>query len=59
MKGSRDAKPPPRRPAAERAQPARARPEGVTADIFSRFVGNLARLERGQSQSARNGEGGR
>ncbi len=64
MKGSSDAKPPSIRRGAGQAQPAKARPGGVTTETFSRFVRNLAKLEGGQLQAGKGsrgsgGEGGR
>ncbi|CAM5770222.1 hypothetical protein [Bosea minatitlanensis] len=62
MKATSDAKPPSARQGAARPQPAKARPGGVTAETFSRFVRNLAKLEGGRAQSGstgRGGEGGR
>lgn len=58
MKGTSDAKPPSIRQGAGRAQPARARPGGVSADTFSRFVRNLAKLEGGRPQAGKGGRGG-
>ncbi len=64
MKETSDAKPPSTRQGLGRGQPAKARPGGVTAETFSRFVRNLAKLEGGSSQagkgrSGKGGEGGR
>lgn len=58
MKGTRDAKPPSARPGSARGQPARARPGGATADAFSNFIRNLAKLEDGRPQAGK-GSGGR
>ncbi len=57
MKGSRDAKPPSTWQGAGQAQPAKARPGGVTTETFSRFVRNLAKLEGGQPQAGKGSRG--
>ena len=59
MRGTNDAIPPSKGPPAGRAQPAKARPGGVTADTFSSFVRNLSKLEGGRPQAGKGGEGGR
>ncbi len=58
MKGTRDAKPPSARTGPARGQPVRARPGGATADTFSNFIRNLAKLEGGRPQAGK-GSGGR
>jgi hypothetical protein len=58
MKGSSDAKPPSKRQGGGRAQPAKARPQGVTTETFSSFVRNLAKLEGGRPRAGKGGEGG-
>lgn len=59
MKGSSDAQPPSTRPGTGRAQPAKARPQGVTTETFSSFVRTLAKLEGGSPQAGKGAEGGR
>jgi hypothetical protein len=58
MKGTRDAKPPSGRPGSARGQPGKAGPGGVTADTFSNFIRNLAKLEGGRPRAGK-GSGGR
>ena len=53
MKGSSDAKPPSTRRGAGQAQPAKARPGGVTTETFSRFVRQLAKLEDERTKGGR------
>jgi len=56
MKASRDAKPPSTRPATGRAPPVRVRADGATAEAFTRFLQNLAKLEGGRSPMGKGGE---
>lgn len=58
MKGRSDTKPPSTRQGVGQAQPAKARPVGVTAETFSRFVHNLAKLEGGHPRGGKGGKGG-